>query len=196
VASTFSPPLALDSICWGSGGGGSGRVASSFPGCSCVLSASGSPTGGSGAGVAEFGSGSSNPKADKVLTMQNQKYHQTSRKSRRYIMNKELHSQRGFLYAGLLQSQCLWFYNHGTHCRWRGHTSRGHGMSRRVTRHGNGHDRCRSSRQVRPNSFCRTTCWNIIPGKYGPDHLLALGVGRRRRRTATQTKQASNKHKT
>jgi hypothetical protein len=93
VASTCSPPLALDSICWGSGGGGSGRVASSFPGGSyCALSASGCPTGGLGAGVAEIGSGSSNPKADEVLTKQNRIYHQTSRKSRRYIMNKELHS--------------------------------------------------------------------------------------------------------
>jgi hypothetical protein len=79
VASTCSPPPALDSICWGSGGGGSDSVASSFPGgSSCALSTSGCPTGGSGAGVAEIGSGSSNPKADEVLTKQNQTYHQTS----------------------------------------------------------------------------------------------------------------------
>jgi hypothetical protein len=32
-------------------------------------------------------------------------------------MTKELHLQFGFLYAGLLQFQCPWFYNHGTHCR-------------------------------------------------------------------------------
>jgi hypothetical protein len=79
VASTCSPPPALDSICWGSGGGGSGRVASSFPGgSSCALSALGCPSGGSGAGVAAIGFGSSNPKADDVLTKQNQIYHQTS----------------------------------------------------------------------------------------------------------------------
>jgi hypothetical protein len=55
------------------------------------------------AGVAEIGSSSSNPKANKVLTKQNQIFHQTSQKSRRYIMNKELHSQRGFLHGGLLK---------------------------------------------------------------------------------------------
>jgi hypothetical protein len=94
------------SICWGSGGGGFGRVVSSFlGGSSCALSALGCPTGGSGAGVAELGSGSSNPKADEVLTKQNQIYHQTSRKSRRYNINKELHSQRGFLHGGLLKPQ-------------------------------------------------------------------------------------------
>jgi hypothetical protein len=83
VASTCSPPPALDLICWGSGGGGSGRVTSSFPGgSSCALSASGCLTGDSGAGVAEIGYGSSNPKADEVLTKQNQIYHHTSRKSR------------------------------------------------------------------------------------------------------------------
>jgi hypothetical protein len=106
VASTCSPPPALDSICWGSGDGGSGSITSSFPGCSsCALSASGCPTGGSGAGVAEIGSGSSKPKADEVLTTQNQIYYQTNQKNTRYIMNKELHSQRGFLHAGLLKSQ-------------------------------------------------------------------------------------------
>jgi hypothetical protein len=78
VALTCSPPPALDSICWRSRGGGSGRVASSFPGGSCALFASGCLTGGSGAGVAEIGSGSSNPKTDEVLTKQNQIYHQTS----------------------------------------------------------------------------------------------------------------------
>jgi hypothetical protein len=57
-----------------------------------VLSASGCPTSGSGVGVAEIGFGSSNPKADEVLTKQNRIYHQTSRKNRRYIMNKEMHS--------------------------------------------------------------------------------------------------------
>jgi hypothetical protein len=104
VASTCSSPPALDSICWGSGGAGSGRVASSFPGgSSCALSASGCLTSGSRAGVDEIGSGSSNPKADEVLTKQNQIYHQTSQKSRRYIMNKELHSQRRFLHGGLLK---------------------------------------------------------------------------------------------
>jgi hypothetical protein len=64
VASTCSPPPALDSICWGSGGGGPGRVASSFlGGSSCALSASGCLTGGSGAGVAEIGYGSYNPQS-------------------------------------------------------------------------------------------------------------------------------------
>jgi hypothetical protein len=101
--------------------------------------------GGSGVGVAKIGSGLSNPKADEVLTKQSQIYHQTSQTNRRYIMNKELHLQRGFLYAGLLQSQCPWFYNHGTHCRWRGHTSQGRGMPRRGTHQGNSHDSCRSS---------------------------------------------------
>jgi hypothetical protein len=189
VASTCSPPPTLDSICWGSGGDGSGRVASSFPGgSSCALSASGCPIGSSGAGVAEIGSGSSNPKANEVLTKQNQIYHQISRKSRRYIMNKELHSQRGFLHGGLLKPQCSWFYNHGTHYWWRGHTSQGREMPRRGTRHGNGHDPCRSSRRVRPSNFCKITYWNIIPSKCSPNHLSALGVGRRRRRTTTQTK--------
>jgi hypothetical protein len=37
------------------------------------------------------------------------------------------------------------------------------------------------------SSFYGTTCWNIIPSKFSPDHLLALGVGRRSRRTAKQT---------
>jgi hypothetical protein len=92
VASTCSPPTALDLMCWGLGGGESGSVVSSFRGGSCVLSASGCPTGGSGAGVAEIGSGSSKPKADKILTKQSQIYHQTSRMNKRYIMNKELHS--------------------------------------------------------------------------------------------------------
>jgi hypothetical protein len=45
VASTCSPPPALDSSCWGLGGGGSGRVVSSSSGA-----------GGSGAGVTEIGS--------------------------------------------------------------------------------------------------------------------------------------------
>jgi hypothetical protein len=54
-------------------------------------------------------------------------------------------------------------------------------------RHGNGHDPCRSSRRVHPSSFRRTNRWNIIPSRSGPGHLSALGVGRRRRRTATQT---------
>jgi hypothetical protein len=58
--------------------------------------------------------------------------------------------------------------NHGTHYRWRGHTSRGSEMPWRGTRHGNGHDPCRSSRRVRPSSFCRTTCWNIIPANVVP----------------------------
>jgi hypothetical protein len=84
---------------------------------SCVLSASGCLTGGSGAGVAEIGSGSSKPKANEVLRKQNQIYHQTSRKSRGYVMNKELHSQRGFLHGGLLKPQYPWLY------RWRGHIS-------------------------------------------------------------------------
>jgi hypothetical protein len=53
-------------------------------------------------GVADIGSGSSNPKANEVLKKQSQIYHQTSRKNKRYIMNKELHLQRGFLYAGFL----------------------------------------------------------------------------------------------
>jgi hypothetical protein len=93
-------------------------------------------------------------------------------------MNKELHSQRGFLHGGLLKPQYSWFYNHGTHYRWWGHTSRGREMPWRGTRHGNGHDPCRSSRRVRATSFRRTnTCWNIIPSKCGPYHLLALGSG-------------------
>jgi hypothetical protein len=66
VASTCSPP-ALDSSCWGSGGGGSGSIASSSSGA-----------GGSGVGVAEIGSGSSNPRADEILTKQSQIFHQTS----------------------------------------------------------------------------------------------------------------------
>jgi hypothetical protein len=184
VASTCSSPPALASTCWGSGGGGSGSVASS------------SGAGSSGAGVAEIGSGSSNPKADEVLTKQSKIYHQTSRKNKRYIMTKELHLQFGFLYAKFIQPQFPWFYNHDTHCRWQGHTSRGRWMPRRGTRHGNGYGSCRCSRRVRPNSFCRVSCWNIIPSRRGPDHLSALGVGRRRRRAATQTKLASNKHKT
>jgi hypothetical protein len=80
VASTCSPPTALVSICCGSGGGGLGSVTSSFSGGgSCALSTSGCSTGDSGPGVAETGSSSFNPKADVVLTMQNQIYHQTSR---------------------------------------------------------------------------------------------------------------------
>jgi hypothetical protein len=55
-------------------------------------------------------------------------------------MNKELHSQRGFLHGRLLKPQYSWFYNHGTHYRWWGHTSRGREMPRRGTHHGNGHD--------------------------------------------------------
>jgi hypothetical protein len=62
VASTCSPPLALDSICWGLGGGGSGSIASSSP----------------GAEVVDMGFGLSNPKADEVLTKRHQMYHRTS----------------------------------------------------------------------------------------------------------------------
>jgi hypothetical protein len=58
VASTCSSPLALASGCSGLGGGGSGSVVSS------------SWAGGSGAGVAEIGSGL-NPKVDAVLMKQN-----------------------------------------------------------------------------------------------------------------------------
>jgi hypothetical protein len=68
VASTCSSPPALASSCWGSGGGGLGSVASS------------SGAGGLGVGVVVIDSGSSNPKADEVLTKQSQIYHQTSRK--------------------------------------------------------------------------------------------------------------------
>jgi hypothetical protein len=60
VASTCSSPPALASSCWGSGGGGSGSIASSLG------------AGGSEARVANIGSGSSNPKADEVLTKQSQ----------------------------------------------------------------------------------------------------------------------------
>jgi hypothetical protein len=167
VASTCSTPPALVSICWGSGGGGSGSVASSFSGGgSCAFSSSVCLTGGSGVEVAETGSSSFNPKADN-----------NSKKNRSYIMNKELHLQRGFLHAGLLQSQCPWFYNHGTHCRWRGRTSQGHGMSRQGTCHGNSYNPCRCSRRVHPSSFCGTTCWNIIPANSVPATFWRLGSG-------------------
>jgi hypothetical protein len=146
AASTCSPPPAPDSICWSSGGGRSGRVASSSLGCgSRALPVSGCPPGRSGAGVAELGFGSSNTKADDVLTKQNSIYHQNKSKSRRYIMNTEVHLQRGLLQGWLLQPQYPWFYNHSAHCWWRGYTSRGREMPRRGTRYNNGHDRCRRS---------------------------------------------------
>jgi hypothetical protein len=123
VASTCSSPPALASGCWGSGGGGSGSV---------VFSSGAS---GSGVGVAKTSSGL-NPKSNAILMKQNQFSHQIE-KNRRYIMKKDMHLQRRFLHGGFLQSQGPWFYNHGTRCWWRGHTSRWRG-----THHGNGYNPC------------------------------------------------------
>jgi hypothetical protein len=69
-------------------------------------------------------------------------------------------------------------YNHGTHCRWRGHTSRWRGA-----RHINGYNSCRCSRRVRPNSFLGspTTFWRLGSGGE------AEGLRNRQRKHSTTT---------
>jgi hypothetical protein len=124
AASTWSPPPAPDSTCWGSGGGRSGKAtSSSTDGGGGASSAPCCSHGGLGAGVAESASGSSNPSADDVLIKQSLQHCQNKLNSRRCVTDMEHHLQRGLFHGWHLQLQYSWFNNHGTHRRWRGHTS-------------------------------------------------------------------------